>query len=49
MAFHNLHDFLHMGGYAIYVWSSYGILLASVIGFSVYWLRCLQQEKKSNA
>jgi len=23
----NLNDFLHMGGYAFYVWSSYGIAL----------------------
>ena len=32
----NLEEFLHMGGYAFYVWTSYGItllvLLANIIG-----------------
>ena len=27
----NLNDFLHMGGYAFYVWTSYGIALAVLL------------------
>ncbi len=32
MHFHNLTDFLHMGGYAVYVWPAYGIVAAVLIG-----------------
>ena len=27
----NLNEFLHMGGYAVYVWSSYGIALVVLV------------------
>jgi heme exporter protein D len=27
----NLNEFLHMGGYALYVWSSYGIALLVLV------------------
>jgi heme exporter protein CcmD len=30
--------FLQMGGYAIYVWPSYG-LTALVVGLNIYWAR----------
>jgi heme exporter protein D len=28
----NLHDFLHMGGYAAFVWTSYALALAVIAG-----------------
>lgn len=30
--------FLHMGGYAAYVWPSYGITLL-ILGLNIYWAR----------
>ncbi|MDF1760778.1 MAG: heme exporter protein CcmD [Coxiellaceae bacterium] len=35
MAFHTWHAFLHMGGYASYVWSAYAFVLLCGIVFSV--------------
>ena len=26
-------EFFHMGGYAVYVWSSYGLALVLMVGF----------------
>ncbi|MCK5819461.1 MAG: heme exporter protein CcmD [Psychromonas sp.] len=31
MAFHSLVGFLHMGGYAFYVWLAYGIAMLSIV------------------
>ena len=28
-------DFLHMGGYAFYVWSAYGITLVVLVGYII--------------
>ncbi len=28
MAWHSFGDFLHMGGYALYVWGAYGVTFA---------------------
>ncbi|MEM9101776.1 MAG: heme exporter protein CcmD [Pseudomonadota bacterium] len=36
MAFESFGDFLHMGGYAFYVWLSYGVGLTSLFG--MLWL-----------
>ena len=30
MQWHSLNDFLHMGGYALYVWVSFGITFGSM-------------------
>jgi heme exporter protein D len=35
MAFHSLHDFIHMGGYASYVWSAYGITFL-ILGIQLF-------------
>jgi len=32
MQFSNLHDFIHMGGYADYVWAAYGVVFIVLIG-----------------
>lgn len=29
--FQNIHDFLHMGGYAAYVWSAYAICITVLV------------------
>ena len=31
MAWNNWHDFVHMGGYAVYVWGSVGATLGALI------------------
>jgi len=30
-SFNSLHDFLHMGGYAVYLWPTYGVVLFSLV------------------
>jgi heme exporter protein D len=35
MSFSNWQEFLHMGGYALYVWISYGLTLAILGGVLV--------------
>lgn len=43
----SLIEFLRMGGYAEYVWSSYGIALIVVIGNIVWpWLRHRQVRRR---
>lgn len=38
--FDSFADFVHMGGYASYVWSSYGIALAVIAGNFLWpWVR----------
>lgn len=32
MSWNSLDDFVHMGGYGLYVWGSYGVALAMWIG-----------------
>ena len=47
MHFSSWQEFFHMGGYAFYVWSSYGLSLAVLAGVLLaFWLRHrrLQQE-----
>jgi heme exporter protein D len=39
----NLNDFLHMGGYAFYVWTSYGIALFVLL---INVIMPLRQRKK---
>lgn len=46
MAFHNLHDFLYMGGYYAYVWSAYAVFFGSIAIFSIYWIRRLRKERQ---
>ncbi|ABR74216.1 heme exporter protein CcmD [Actinobacillus succinogenes] len=36
MFFQSWSDFFNMGGYGFYVWLSYGISLAAIIGLIVY-------------
>ncbi len=31
MAWNSFGDFLHMGGYALYVWGAYGVTLATLV------------------
>ena len=40
----NLSEFFHMGGYAVYVWSSYGITLVVLV---LNWLLPYQQYKQN--
>lgn len=40
MAFHHLHDFLKMGGYAQFVWLAYGIVfVVMMINILLPWRR----------
>ena len=41
-------EFLHMGGYAPYVWSAYGITLV-VLAFNVWWIRRLHRRALEQA
>ena len=36
-------EFFHMGGYAVYVWSAYGIVAAVLIGLTVWTLAGLNR------
>ena len=40
----NLSEFFHMGGYAVYVWTSYGITLVVMV---LNWLLPYQQHKQN--
>jgi heme exporter protein D len=40
----NLSEFFHMGGYAVFVWSSYGIALVVLV---LNWLLPYQQHKQN--
>ena len=40
--------FLHMGGYAVYVWPSYALTLI-VIGLNILWARRAQRQARSEA
>lgn len=43
----SLTEFLYMGGYAAYVWSSYGIALAVIAGNIIWpWLAHRQVRKR---
>ncbi len=39
-------DFLDMGGYAVWVWSAYGISALSLIGMLVWSVRTLKARQK---
>lgn len=40
-------EFVHMGGYAFYVWSSYGVALVVVVANVVWpWLRHRQLRRR---
>jgi heme exporter protein D len=41
-------EFLNMGGYAAYVWPSYGLTLA-VIGLNIVWARRLLAKSREDA
>lgn len=44
--FDSFAEFIHMGGYAPYVWSSYGIALVVVLGNFIWpWLRHRQLRR----
>ena len=34
MKFESIHEFLNMGGYGFYVWSSYAIVMVAFIGLN---------------
>ena len=38
-----MNDFWHMGGYAAYIWSAYGIVLSSLLGV---WFCLLKQHQQ---
>ncbi|MFN4091001.1 MAG: heme exporter protein CcmD [Alphaproteobacteria bacterium] len=44
-----LGDFLRMGGYAVYVWASYGVTAAVLIGLAVSTLRSLRAHERTAA
>jgi heme exporter protein D len=39
-------EFFHMGGYAIYVWSSYGLALVMLVGLLVASLTGLRRKER---
>ncbi|MBP7334672.1 heme exporter protein CcmD [Niveispirillum sp.] len=39
-------DFFHMGGYAIYVWSSYGLALLILVGLLAASLGTLRRKER---
>lgn len=39
-------DFFHMGGYAIYVWSSYGLALLVLVGLLLASLGTLRRKER---
>ena len=39
-------DFFNMGGYAVWVWSAYGISAVSLIGMLVWSVRTLKAREK---
>jgi heme exporter protein D len=41
-------EFLNMGGYAVYVWTSYGLTLA-VIFLNIVWARRLLAKSREDA
>jgi len=41
-------DFLHMGGYAAWVWPSYGLTLAVII-LNIVWARRLLAKSREDA
>lgn len=43
--FHSLTDFLHMGGYAAYVWSAYGIVAIVLIAQVISAARAIKRKK----
>ena len=42
-SFHTLHEFVHMGGYALYIWSAYFFVL---VVFVAVWCASHYQLKK---
>jgi len=36
-------EFLHMGGYAVYVWSAYGVAVVVLVGLVVWTLASLRR------
>jgi heme exporter protein D len=44
-----LRDYLDMGGYAVWVWSAYGISAASLIGLFAWSLRTWRAREKEFA
>jgi heme exporter protein D len=43
MSWNSLDDFIHMGGYGTYVWGSYGVTLAVMLG-EAYFARQRRQR-----
>ena len=39
-----MQEFFHMGGYAVYVWSSYGVVAVVLIGLVVWTLAGLSRS-----
>ena len=44
MYWHGWHDLLHMGGYAFYVWTSFGVTFAAMI--IEIWMLHLRKKTK---
>lgn len=49
MSFANWSEFLHMGGYAFYVWTAYGLTLVVLAGIVLAALRRHRQLRRSLA
>ncbi|PHQ81042.1 MAG: heme exporter protein CcmD [Coxiella sp. (in: Bacteria)] len=47
MVFHSMHSFLHMGGYADYVWSAYALFFVSISVFSAIFMKRLRKRMTS--
>lgn len=41
-----LRDFFDMGGYAVWVWSAYGVSAAGLVGMLVWSVRTLKAREK---
>jgi heme exporter protein D len=46
MYWHNWQDFLHMGGYALYVWASFGVTFATMA--IEIWLLCQRKNSQKS-
>ena len=42
----NLSTFLNMGGYAVWVWSAYGVSIVSLVGMLFFSLRSLRARER---
>ena len=45
--FHHWHDFWQMGGYGVYVWAAYAVVMAAILGQSLsVWQKSRRLQKR---